>query len=130
MKTPAGRVPRRDLAPGYSVAAIINERRDTINGQQLEFDRKQTEVAADSGRLDALRADNAEEKKRLEAERIHLDEVRKRLTAEDRSLEDERARIAEMWALVGRHREQAREVISALAPETLTDAPDIGAVDG
>jgi len=35
-----------------------------------------------------------------------------------------------MWALVGRHRDQAREVISALSPETVIEAPNLGAVDG
>ena len=81
--------------------------------------------------MDSLRSDNADEKKRIEAERIHLDEVRKRLAAEERSLNDERARIAEMWALVGRHKEQARQIISALGPESLSEVPpNLGAVDG
>jgi len=99
----------------------------------MDFDRKQTEIAAEIGRLDSIREENVEERKRLEAERIHLDEVRKRLAAEERSLDEERARIAEMWALVGRHREQARQVISALGPETMElgeTRPNLGAVDG
>lgn len=117
-------------------SAIMEDRRESLNEQQLEFDRKQTQVAAESGRLDSVRSDNTEEKKRLEAERIHLDEVRKRLVAEERSLEQERARIAEMWALVGRHREQARQVISALGPEVMGDlgtsetGSGLGAVEG
>lgn len=124
------------------LAAIVNDRRESLNNSRLELDRNQTEVAAEGGRLESLRSSNAEEKRRLDADRLHLEEVRGRLAAEERELNDERARISEMWDLVGRHREQARQIISALGPETISvvmddlaivddeDQPDLEIIEG